>query len=231
MPSLFVTGTDTGVGKTTISASLLASWRAREKRVAALKPVETGCYRNECGELFPADGFLLREACGLSELPLDAIVPYRFIAPVAPSVAARMVNSRVELPRILEAAENLAQRCPDMLLIEGAGGLLVPYSEDLLGVDIARALDASLLIVARASLGTINHTLLTIREARRQGLKIAGVVLNQVHPETGPDHSTNAQEIERIGEVPVIGTVPYLRDPMRASPNLLAKAAHELLSA
>jgi dethiobiotin synthetase len=110
------------------------------------------------------------------------------------------------------------------VLVEGAGGLLVPYADDLLAADVARALDLPLLIVARASLGTINHTLLTISEARHRNLRVRGVILSRVVPERGPDELDNAAEIERLGKVAVLGTIPHLGESVRRRPDVLATA-------
>ena len=101
----------------------------------------------------------------------------------------------------------------DFCLVEGAGGLLVPFAEDILGADIAAALDLPVLIVARASLGTINHTVLTVLAAREWGLAVAGVILNRVSETFGPDEPYNIGEIKRCAQVDVLGTVPYTPPP------------------
>jgi dethiobiotin synthetase len=212
MTSYFVTGTDTGVGKTTISAALLRAARARGRTVAALKPAETGCDRSPDGTLLPADGLALRAACGMDDIPLEAIVPHRFATPVAPAVAARREpdRPRFSVDRTRTALETLRARRPDLILVEGAGGLLVPFDEQLLAADLVRELDLPLLIVARASLGTINHTLLTIFEARRRQLRVAGVILNRTLTAKGPDEESNAAEIARLADVRVLGTFPHI---------------------
>jgi dethiobiotin synthetase len=219
----FVTGTDTGVGKTTVAAGILAALRRRGVSVAALKPAESGCPSVD-GELQPEDGVLLRSAAGLDDLSLDVVVPHRLVQPVAPAIAARMDSVSFDWGRVLAARVRLFERRPALLLVEGAGGLLVPYDDNLLAADLAARLCAPLLIVARASLGTINHTLLTIFEARRRGLAVAGVILNRVVAEAGPDEPTNAAEIERLGDVRVLGTVPHLALAHRRDPDALADA-------
>jgi dethiobiotin synthetase len=199
----FVTGTDTGVGKTTVAAGILTAARTRGLRVAALKPVETGCAPE------PQDAIRLRAAAGLESLPLDAICPIRYTLPVAPAVAARREARPFTIDTVMRARAALLADDPDLLLIEGAGGLLVPYTDAMLGVHLVRALGTPLLIVARASLGTINHTLLTIAEARRHEIPIAGVILNRVIEARAPDEDDNAAEIARHGRVRVLGTVPF----------------------
>jgi dethiobiotin synthetase len=205
----FVTGTDTGVGKTAISIAILTALRRRGLGVAALKPAETGC-RVEGGVLLGSDGIGLRAAAGLEDVPLDVIAPHRYQTPVAPAVAARLEERPFSLPRVLKCRDTLVARAPHLFLVEGAGGLLVPYVDDFLGADLAAALGLPLLIVARAGLGTINHTLLTVAEARRRGLAIAGVILNRSSAERGISEDTNAGEIERLGDVRVLGLLPYV---------------------
>jgi dethiobiotin synthetase len=204
----FVTGTDTGVGKTFLAAALLTHARARGLRTHALKPAETGCARATDGELLPADGMLLRAAAGDEDLPIDTVVPHRYEAPVAPAVAARREGRPFSLERTLAAARALAATA-DLLVIEGAGGLLVPYGDDLLAADLAVRLGAPLLVVARAGLGTINHSLLTVFEARRRGLQVAAVLLNAISPMAAdPSIDDNAAEIHRVAGVPVHGPGP-----------------------
>lgn len=222
--ALFVTGTDTGVGKTTVAAGILAALARRGVRVAALKPAETGCARGSDGSLVPADGLLLKKAARLDEVPLDAIVPFRYSVPVAPAVAARIERTPFVLKDALVARAALVQRAPRLLLVEGAGGLLVPFSDELLAADVALALAPTVLVVARASLGTINHTLLTVEAARRRGLDVAGVVLNRVVAERGPDEEHNAAEISRLSGVRVLGTVAHLAAHELAEPHALADA-------
>lgn len=226
MTGYFVTGTDTGCGKTTVAAALLAALHRRGHRVAALKPIETGCADGPDGELIPADGLLLREACGDPPLPLDVVVPQRKRAPVAPAVAARSEPPAFSLARTRDALAHLTSLSPALLLVEGAGGLLVPYAEDLLAADVAAALELPLLLVARASLGTINHTLLTLSEARRRNLPVAGVILSHVAPYPTPDDASNASEIERLGQVRVLGTLPHVEP---RTPAALATALESAL--
>jgi dethiobiotin synthetase len=211
---LFVTGTDTGVGKTTVSCALLAAARGRGLVAAGLKPIESGCARADDGSLVPADALALASAAaGEAVLEPPASNLYRFAAPLAPTVAAEREGGRVELGPILAAVERARALAPDLLLVEGAGGLLVPLADDLLIADLAVALAAPLLVVARDSLGTINHTLLTIESATRRGLRVAGVVLSSTDGQTEPDEAErNADEISFRARVPVLGRLPYLPD-------------------
>ena len=149
-------------------------------------------------------------------------MPYRYAAPVAPAVAARTEGHPFSLRRTLAAFDVLAGA--DFVLVEGAGGLLVPFADNLLGADVAAALGIPLLIVARAGLGTINHTLLTVAEARRRELVITGIILNRVCAEADPSEATNAAEIARLSGVPVLGTVEHIPAADRHNPAALAAA-------
>jgi dethiobiotin synthase len=143
--------------------------------------------------------------------PLSTV--YRFAAPLAPSVAAELVGDAVALAPILRAVDRLRSLAPDLLLVEGAGGLLVPLSESTDMADLAAALAAPLLVVARDGLGTINHTLLTLEAAAARGLRVAGVVLCAADAGTSDrDAARNAEEIERRGRVPVLGRLGHLPD-------------------
>jgi dethiobiotin synthetase len=219
---LFVTGTDTGVGKTTVACALLAAARARGLRTRALKPVETGCAR-EAGILQPADAIALDRAAGNVSTTADSATVYRFAAPLAPSVAAEREGQAVALAPILRAADRLRSLSPDLLVIEGAGGLLVPLTSSVDMADLAAALAIPLLIVARDGLGTINHTLLTLEAAAARQLPVAAVVLSAANADTTDvDATRNAAEIARRGRVPVLGRLPHLGS---LSPEELGRAA------
>ena len=153
----FVTGTDTGVGKTLVAAALARRLRAEGIRAGAMKPIETGCELVD-GELRPSDGLFLRSACEMTE-DLSSIVPFRFEAPVAPLVASDREGRPVDVQVILKEFERLASAY-DTLLVEGVGGILIPITQDYFVVDLAKELGLPLIVVATPFLGTINHTLL-----------------------------------------------------------------------
>ncbi len=203
---LFITGTDTGVGKTRVTVALAAALRRAGLRVAAMKPVETGCATRD-GALVPDDAGRLAAACS-RPLDLDLVCPLRLAVPASPAAAAANAGITLDLERLPRAADALAAES-DVLLIEGAGGLLVPVAPGVLMADLARGLRAPLLIVARASLGTVNHTLLTLEAARRRGLAVLGVVLNRVLVERGVDEESNPSAIASLGDTPVLGTLPH----------------------
>jgi dethiobiotin synthetase len=195
---IFVTATDTAVGKTVVCAGLASALRARGCDVAVFKPVQSGALADD-----PAgDAALLGADC-----------LYAFLAPLAPLIAAREEGRQIELEPILARARALAE-AHELLLVEGAGGLLVPLGEDFDIADLVRELTFPLLVVARAGLGTVNHTLLTVEAARARGLEVAGVVLNGALDESS---ETNAALIETRGDVRVLAQVPWLDDPADAA--------------
>jgi dethiobiotin synthetase len=218
----FVTGTDTGVGKTTVACALLAAARARGLRVEACKPVETGCSIDAEGWRHPPDGMaLLHAATGNPVGEPDCVFLYE--APLAPSVAAELEGRPIDFSMIEHTVRALRGRQPDLFLVEGAGGLLVPLSDDLDMAELARRLSLPLLVVARDSLGTINHTLLTLEVAYHRSLEVAGVVLCVSAPGTSArDAERNALEISRHGSARVLGIFPHQAD---LSPAALGRAA------
>jgi dethiobiotin synthetase len=204
----FVTGTDTGVGKTVLSGALLRAARMEGRRVCGMKPIETGC-RKEGGLLIPADGLFLKNLSGTDE-PMEHVAPCRFEFPLAPMVAAEMEGVDISLKRLRNEFGYLSERY-DTLVVEGIGGLLVPIKKDYFVSDLARDFGLPLVVVATAFVGTINHTLLTLEHARRAGLLVAGVVINHPRPtEGGLAEETNPDVIEKLAHVPLIGVMPFL---------------------
>jgi dethiobiotin synthetase len=224
----FITGTDTGVGKTTVAVALLEEAARQNLSTAAMKPAESGCPTGPDGQLVPEDARKLQAAC-TQQLDLDLVCPYRFAEPVAPGVAAERTGQGLDPAVILDRWRTLQSSCPDLLVAEGAGGLLVPMGSGRMVADLARALGAPLLIVARESLGTINHTLLTIEAAEARGLAIDAVILN---PADGPTPEatvrSNAREIERASDARVVwgpGAVVHLIDLILRPSRLRPRAA------
>jgi dethiobiotin synthetase len=191
----FVTGTDTGVGKSVVTAAVALALRARGVDVGVVKPVQTG----------EGDAAVLK---ALAELPerLDEIALHSFTAPLAPLVAARLEGRKLELDTVAQQVRRLAER-HEVTIVEGAGGLLVPVGPGWTIADLAATLGLPLLVVARAGLGTVNHTLLTVGEARRRGLDVAGVVLNGLGDEST---ATNAELIKTFGDVRVLDRIPWI---------------------
>jgi dethiobiotin synthetase len=194
---LFVTGTDTGVGKSVLAASVCAALAARGERVAAFKPVVTGL-DDEPGE-FGYDHELLASAANSGQAPED-VAPRRFGPPLSPHLAAELAGERIEPAQLLEAA-----RAHELLVCEGVGGLLVPITTGYLVRDLAIDLGLPVIVAARTGLGTINHTLLTVEAARTAGLRVAGVVMTPWPDEPAEIERSNRETIERLSRVPVSG--------------------------
>jgi len=204
---IFITGTDTGVGKTYVGAGIAAALRAQGIDVGVMKPAETGC-STQRGSLVPRDAQLLMKAAGAYD-PLDLVVPYRFRDPLAPAVAAELAGKNIAFKKILAAFRMLSEQ-HGFMLVEGAGGILVPLTGRSSYLDLAASLALPVLVVARPGLGTINHTLLTIAVLRARKITIAGIVINHCRKgKTGLSERTNPAVIERISRVPVIGIVRH----------------------
>ncbi len=213
---LFVTGTDTGVGKTTVSIALLRLARRRGLTPVPFKPAETGC------DPHPADARALWLAARPPVAEAD-ICLYAFRLPAAPAQAAAAEGAHIDLARIADAASALATK-GDFLVVEGAGGLLVPYADGLTSADIAARLNLPLLVVARTALGTVNHTALTLREAARASLGVAGLILNRTTEQTGPHEDGNADLIFKLTGHRPLGTLPWLRPEWARDPDAAADA-------
>lgn len=207
MRGIFITGTDTGVGKTFVGAGLAAALREQGIDVGVMKPAETGCaLRN--GVLAPRDALKLIKAGGVDDPP-DLVNPYRFRDPLAPAIAAAREGKTIEIRRIVSAFRTLARKHACMV-VEGAGGLMVPLTTSHNYLDLAWLLGLPVLVVARPGLGTINHTLLTVMALRARRLRIAGIVINhQSKKRPGLAERTGPAVIERLSGVPIIGHVTY----------------------
>jgi dethiobiotin synthetase len=211
---LFVTGTDTGVGKTTISVALLRHARRVGLRPIPFKPAETGCAPD------PSDAHALWAAAQPPIAQADVCL-YPFPLPAAPSQAAAAVGARIDVDRIIDQAGRLAAR-GDFLLVEGAGGLLVPYAEGVTGAELAKRLGLPLLVVARTALGTINHTALTHREAARAGLTVAATILNRTNAALDPHEASNADLIASLTASRPLGPFPWIPRGSAEHPDRLA---------
>jgi len=201
-----VTGTDTGIGKTLVGCALAAALSKR-LRVGVLKPAETGCPERS-GELFPDDAHRLREAAGC-ELPLEIICPFRYAEPLAPWLAAERAGRPIALEHLRDCFATLAA-ASDVVLVESAGGLLVPLTADYSFADLAADLRLALVIVVGSRLGALNQTLLTIEVARRRGLDVAGYVLNQLGRERDLAQSSNPAALVRLTDVACLGELPFI---------------------
>jgi dethiobiotin synthetase len=205
IPGLFVTGTDTGVGKTVVAGAIAAWFRRRGSRVAVLKPIATGCERRREG-LVSADAEFLAH-CADSPHPLDLICPQRYAEALAPAVAAERAGQPVDWVAVQRSID-LLSRGGDVFIVEGVGGVRVPVDDRHTVLDLVQWLRLPTIVVARAELGTINHTLLTLDALRPVG-PVAGVVINRYPAETaGVAEETNPRMIAQWGRVPVLCIVP-----------------------
>jgi dethiobiotin synthetase len=207
----FITGTDTGVGKTFVAGALVTLLRARGIDVGVMKPAETGCIRRD-GRLHPQDALYLQEKAGTND-PLDDICPYALEMPAAPSAAAEAAGIVIDLDRITDRFRHLARR-HQLTLVEGAGGLLVPLTETADYTHLIQKLQIPVLLVTRASLGTINHTLLTWHWAKHLNLSMLGVVVNSPAGPPTPSEEVNLQALVKRLPAPLLGHVTHLADPM-----------------
>ena len=220
MRGFFIAGTDTGVGKTQVGRALCSLLAARGLAPRALKPVETGCQPDR-----PLDALALREACK-SEQKLDDVCPYRFRLPAAPLAAAEAEGREIDVLRI----EELVAFLGEPLVVEAAGGLMVPLARAsrnleqmdppdrpasraiLTNLDLADRLGLPVILVARAGLGTLNHSTLSVIALEERGIPLAGVVLNRVEPQDDPSVSSNARFLEELTGARILGPTPFVAD-------------------
>jgi dethiobiotin synthetase len=214
---LFVTGTDTEVGKTVLAASICAVLAERGERVAAFKPAVTGL--DEPPGDWPRDHELLAAAAGGWQSPKQ-VAPARFGPAVSPHLAAELAGTRLEPLELVRAAKRTAEGA-NALICEGVGGLMVPLTRGYLVRDLALDLDLPVVVAARPAVGTISHTLLTLEAARTAGLDVRAVVLTPWPEEPGELERSNRETIESLGQVPVAG-LP------RTDPSSLAQAGGRL---
>ena len=216
LPGLFVVGTDTGVGKTRVASAIARTWTLAGRRVGVLKPVASGATARE-GKLVSDDAARLIHAIG-GDVDPARVAPILFEEPLAPPVAARRLGQPLTMASLIDSvAASLAwwESRAEVVVVEGVGGLLCPIAEGATVADLAIALDLPLLVVAHRSLGTLNHTLLTVEAAQSRSLRIAGVVLNGARPTVDPiAEATNAEELaRRLGGVAILADWPHFDGP------------------
>lgn len=209
---IFITGTDTGVGKTVVSAAILHALRKSGIDAVYMKPVQTGC-RKRGGQLAPPD---LETVCSLagihpSKKEKQLMAPCRFAKACSPHLAAALAGRKIRLSKIIKAFAGLKRR-HGFIVVEGAGGILTPLSEKHTILNLMRVLALPVIVVARPGLGTLNHTLLTLRELRRAKLRISGVVINHAIRTSGSYIAKdNLAMIKKLGRVKIIAELPFMR--------------------
>lgn len=214
---VFVTGTDTGVGKTMVAAALLRFLRERGLRAAGMKPVETGV-PDPSG--LGQDAVLLQWASRCESDP-ETVAPYRFRAPLAPSLASEKEGVRIDSALVVDAARRLSAS-HDFLVVEGAGGLMVPLSGGLLTADLVKQLGLPLLVVCRPGLGTINHTLLTVFAARAMEIPLAGFVINGMPSEPGEAEQSAPHTLASLASADLLGVLGEVKGTVQERIEALA---------
>ncbi|MFA5795300.1 MAG: dethiobiotin synthase [Candidatus Brocadiia bacterium] len=200
--SFFITGTDTEVGKTVVTAVLCGIFREQGYDVGVMKPVSSG------GR---ADAFYLLNHTGLKD-PIELINPVHFRQPLAPTIAARLEAKTISIKKIMATYRKLKSIHKDGLLVEGVGGLMVPLAKNYLVADLIKDMKLPVIIVSRPRLGTINHTLLTIGELKRRRIPIEGFITNHTEPENKNDLTAKMSPdiIRNISGVKYLGAIPYM---------------------
>lgn len=201
---LFIAGTDTRVGKTFVAGGLAASLKASGVNVGVFKPFESGVGSGH------EDYKYLKKMSGVDD-PDDWICPYRFEEALAPAVAAERAGVEIDWCRVTDCFESVATR-HDFVIVEGAGGLLVPLAEGKTNIDLIRECEFPVLLVARLGLGTINHALLSLEALERRNIPCVGVVLNQTTEATGAAEETNPEVLRKLSPVSVLGVVPFFKE-------------------
>jgi dethiobiotin synthetase len=215
---LFVTGTDTGVGKTLIAGAIAKILADKGRSVGVFKPIATGCKRTWDGLISDDTDFL--SWCANSNLSLSTITPIGYRTPAAPLVSAALAGTAIDFDRIAAAYKDICQNS-DIVIIEGIGGVRVPLTEQFDLLDLAAEFALPAVIVARPNLGTINHTLMTIDCVRAAKLKIAGVVINGYNAvESTPAEDTAAETISKCSDADILAVVPFDATVDIQKPNL-----------
>ncbi|WP_128895152.1 dethiobiotin synthase [Longirhabdus pacifica] len=202
---IFITATDTEVGKTEVAAALAGMWKEQHKPVQVWKPVQTGVTVGAPD----ADSYRLKWGSGTEQEEKD-IATYTFSQPLAPWIAAQHDKREIDFSSLIEEGKNRCENS-EYLIVEGAGGLAVPITEQHLMSTLIQALSLPIIIVARAGLGTVNHTLLSIEHAKTLQIPILGVILNQSTPQEEERIIENKTMIETFANVPVIGILPHMK--------------------
>lgn len=214
----FITGTDTGVGKTIVSAAILRGFIKKGIRVGAMKPIETGCL-NKDGILLPSDGMFLRDMAEMND-PLDLVTPIKFENPLSPLAASRLEDIYIDLDRIFRVFETLKKKY-EYIIVEGIGGLMVPIIEEqkkktksfYFVRDLIKDMGLDVIVVSRPTLGTINHTLLTVEALKNKKIPIKGFIINYSNViKDDISEKTNPHILTEILDIPLLGIIPYLAE-------------------
>ena len=206
-PSIFITGTGTGVGKTIVGSAILYYWSSLGLFPRVMKPLESGCIS---GLHFPSDAITLRNAA--SDLrSLDQICPYRYKSPLAPLYAAEIEGNHIDYSKILAMISEL-KSYKGPVIIEGCGGLMVPLTPEIQVIDLIKDSGLDLVIISSLGLGCLNHTQLTLQTAESKGIRVSGIILNDVDGAHDVSKKRNPQAIKELCSAPLIGVFPFIPD-------------------
>lgn len=203
MKRWFITGTDTGIGKTRVACDLVSQLVAKGQQVAAMKPVASGCERTQQG-LRNEDALRLMSVMNVP-LAYEQVNPYAFEPPIAPHIAAQAAGVALDLAEIARLADSIAA---DVLVVEGVGGWCVPLGEDQMLVDLVRQLRAGVILVVGMRLGCINHALLTARRIQQDGCSLEGWIANCMDPDM-PEYANNLKTLVKLLPAPLLGEVSW----------------------
>lgn len=205
MKGYFITGTDTGVGKTLVSLALMHALQAQGKSVAGMKPVSAGCINTDSG-LRNDDAVRLQKAASV-EIPYDVVNPYAFEPPIAPHIAARSIGERISVEKIMSCYQTIGGKV-DIVIVEGAGGWLVPLNDRETMADIAAHLELPVILVVGMRLGCLNHALLSAENILAKGAKLAGWIANQIDRNMLKSNE-NISSLEALIHAPLSGVIPW----------------------
>lgn len=200
----FITGTDTGVGKTLASCALLHAFAKNSKKVIGMKPVAAG---SESGRWLDVDLLL---AASTVSAPNKLVNPYALVPPLAPHIAAKQANIEID-PAVIQRAFDELQETAEMVIVEGIGGFMVPLSDQHDGASLARTLDLPVILVVGLRLGCLNHALLTAQAIRANKLRLSGWIANSIDPEMLAQKE-NIQTLEQRLDCPLLGAFPYVKE-------------------
>lgn len=202
---LFITGTDTGVGKTWISAGIMKLLKNQGHSVIGMKPIASGCKLTNAG-LRNEDALILQQQSSV-EIDYEQINPYAFAPAIAPHIAAEQADVTIDIQRITKNYHALSTQA-DRVIVEGVGGWQVPLSGNNTVADLACALDLPIILVVGMRLGCINHALLTVQSIQQSGLKLAGWIANHIDPDM-EEQGQNLLSIQQRIEAPLFGSIPF----------------------
>jgi dethiobiotin synthetase len=209
MAGIFVTATDTEVGKTVIAGAIAAGLKARGLKVGVMKPLASGGVLDEAGQVRAEDATFLMQAAGISEAERQLVNPVCLTPALTPAVAAKLSGITLNMAEILTAYRQVVATYPYQV-VEGVGGIIAPLWEKYVVADLILDMGLPVVVVARPDLGTINHTVLTVEYARQRGIKVVGIIINGWDEgSAGLLETSNVEYITQLTQVPLLGKFPY----------------------